>query len=177
MPPPALLVMWVVRLPTFAPSPLRDAWGLVEDRRALLRVVGPSALLRAAGLRFADHEDRTWTTRGPGVLERPRVWVYAGGFWTHMTSKWSGGAAKGLSTDGYRLYWNGPSRESRASMFTRCYGMALNLPSDPEGGRWFPNRKEWISGNTRHRKLPSLGGQGAVAQQARDFGTITAAPR
>ena len=43
-----LLVMCVVSLPTFAPSPLRDAWGLVENRPALLRVVAPSALLRAA---------------------------------------------------------------------------------------------------------------------------------
>ncbi len=42
------LVMCVVSLPTFAPSPLRDAWGLVENRPALLRVVAPSALLRAA---------------------------------------------------------------------------------------------------------------------------------
>jgi hypothetical protein len=177
VPLPALLVMWVVRLPTFTPSPLRDAWGLVEYRSALLRVVGPSALLRAAGLRLADHDDRTWAARGPGVLERPRVWAYAGRFRTHVTSKWSGEAAKGHSTDRYRLYWNGLSRESRAPMFTRCYGMALNLLSDPEGGCWFSNRKEWISGNTRHRKLPGLGGQGAVAQQARDFSTITAAPR
>ena len=42
------LVMSVVSLPTFAPSPLRDAWGLVENRPALLRVVAPVALLRAA---------------------------------------------------------------------------------------------------------------------------------
>ncbi|HWU40641.1 MAG TPA: hypothetical protein VN203_23590 [Candidatus Acidoferrum sp.] len=39
--------MYVVNLPTFAPNPLRDAWGLVENRPALLRVVAPSALLRA----------------------------------------------------------------------------------------------------------------------------------
>jgi len=42
-----MLVMCVANLPTFAPSPLRDAWGLVENRPALLRVVAPSALLRA----------------------------------------------------------------------------------------------------------------------------------
>jgi hypothetical protein len=40
--------MCVESLPTFAPSPLRDAWGLVENRPALLRVVAPVALLRAA---------------------------------------------------------------------------------------------------------------------------------
>ncbi len=44
----AHLVICVVSLPTFAPSPLRDAWGLVENRPALLRVVAPVALLRAA---------------------------------------------------------------------------------------------------------------------------------
>ena len=43
-----VLVMCVESLPTFAPSPLRDAWGLVENRPALLRVVAPVALLRAA---------------------------------------------------------------------------------------------------------------------------------
>ena len=42
-----MLVMCVENVPTFAPSPPRDAWGLVEDRPALLRVVAPSALLRA----------------------------------------------------------------------------------------------------------------------------------
>jgi hypothetical protein len=40
--------MCVVRVATLAPNPLRDAWGLVENRPALLRVVAPSALLRAA---------------------------------------------------------------------------------------------------------------------------------
>ncbi len=45
---PGTLVMCVVPLPTFAPNPLRDAWGLVENWPALLRVVAPVALLRAA---------------------------------------------------------------------------------------------------------------------------------
>ncbi len=45
--------MCVESLPTFAPSPLRDAWGLVENRPALLRTRQPGtrapvALLRAA---------------------------------------------------------------------------------------------------------------------------------
>jgi hypothetical protein len=40
--------MCIASLLTFAPSPLRDAWGLVENRPALLRVVAPLALLRAA---------------------------------------------------------------------------------------------------------------------------------
>jgi hypothetical protein len=43
-----LLVMCVVSLRTFAPGPFHDAWGLVENRPALLRVVAPGALLRAA---------------------------------------------------------------------------------------------------------------------------------
>lgn len=77
--------MCVVSLPTFAPRPLRGAWGLVEDRPALVRVVAPSALLRAAGLPLANHGDRTRPARGPGVLERPRGSAYAGGFRTHMT--------------------------------------------------------------------------------------------
>ena len=78
--------MCVVSLPTFAPSPRRDAWGLVDNRPALLRVVAPLALLRAAGLPLANHGDRTRPARGPGVLGRPRGSVYAGGFWTHITS-------------------------------------------------------------------------------------------
>jgi hypothetical protein len=77
--------MCVVSLPTFAPCPLRDAWGLVENRPALLRVVAPSALLRAAGLPLANHGDRTRPARGPGVLERPRGSAYAGGSRTHVT--------------------------------------------------------------------------------------------
>ena len=71
--------------PTFASSPLRDAWGLVENWPALLRVVAPWPLLRAAGLPLANHGDRTRAARGPGVLERPRGSVYAGGFRTRMT--------------------------------------------------------------------------------------------
>ena len=83
--------MCVVSLPTFAPSPLRDAWGLVENQPALLRTRqagtrAPWALLRAAGLPLANHGDRTRPARGPGVLERPRGSAYAGGFRTHMTS-------------------------------------------------------------------------------------------
>jgi len=74
--------MCVANLPAFAPSPLRDAWGLVENRPALLRVVAPLALLRAAGLPMANHGDRTRPARGPGVLERPRGSAYAGGFRT-----------------------------------------------------------------------------------------------
>jgi hypothetical protein len=68
--------MCVVYLPTFAPSPLRDAWGLhppsrvgtryrpslPRTRRAGTRA--PSALLRAAGLPLANHGDRT---RPPGT--------------------------------------------------------------------------------------------------------------
>ena len=44
------LVMCVRNLPAFAPSGPRRAWGLVENRAALLRVVAPPALLRAADL-------------------------------------------------------------------------------------------------------------------------------
>jgi hypothetical protein len=93
--------MCVVNLPTFAPSPLRDAWGLVENRPALLRVVAPSALLRAAGLPLANHGDRTRPARGPGVLERPRGSAYAGGFRTHMTRKVRG---SGPSSAGERRH-------------------------------------------------------------------------
>jgi hypothetical protein len=94
--------MCVANLPAFAPSPLRDAWGLVENRPALLRVVAPLALLRAAGLPMANHGDdplqgekRNGYPAGwpgtqsakadwvrPGVLERPRGSAYAGGFRT-----------------------------------------------------------------------------------------------
>jgi hypothetical protein len=79
-------VMCVVSFPTFAPSPLRDAWGLVENRPALLRVVAPWAVLRAVVTPRARHGDRTRPARGPGVLERPRGSAYAGGFRRHMTS-------------------------------------------------------------------------------------------
>jgi hypothetical protein len=103
--------MCVVSLPTFAPSPLRDAWGLVENQPALLRTRqagtrAPWALLRAAGLPLANHGDdplqgekRNGYPAGwpgtqsakadwvwPGVLERPRGSAHAGGFRTHMTS-------------------------------------------------------------------------------------------
>ncbi len=61
--------MCVATPPTFAPSPLRDAWGLhppsqvgTRNRPALLRTRqagtrAPSALLRAAGLPGANHGD------------------------------------------------------------------------------------------------------------------------
>jgi hypothetical protein len=66
----------------FAPGPLRGTWGLVENRPALLRVVAPQALLRAADLPLANHGDRTRLARGPGALGQTRGSAYAGGFRT-----------------------------------------------------------------------------------------------
>ncbi len=52
--------MCVRNLLTFAPSSLHGAWGLVENRAALLRVVAPPALLRAVYL----HTQMTATEPG-----------------------------------------------------------------------------------------------------------------
>jgi hypothetical protein len=64
---PFSLVMCVRNPPTFAPSGLRRAWGLVENRAALLRTRqagtrAPPALLRAAYL----HSQMTATTHCKG---------------------------------------------------------------------------------------------------------------
>jgi hypothetical protein len=61
--------MCVRNLPTFAPSVLRRAWGLVENRAALLRVVAPPALLRASYL----HPQMTATD--PGRPAGPACWA------------------------------------------------------------------------------------------------------
>ncbi len=80
------LVMRVTSLPTFAPSPLRDAWGLVDNRPALLRTRqagtrAPSALLRAAGLPGANHSDDPLQSEAAmgappaGRVPDPQGWV------------------------------------------------------------------------------------------------------
>ena len=62
------LVMCVRNLPTFALSGLRRAWGLVENRAALLRVVAPLALLRAVYL------PPQMTATEPGRPAGPACW-------------------------------------------------------------------------------------------------------
>ncbi len=84
--------MCVASLPTFAPNPLCDAWGLVENRPAWLRVVASSALLRAAGLPGANHGDRNRPAREPGVLERSRGSAYWREFRTHTDGQSGPGA-------------------------------------------------------------------------------------
>lgn len=64
------LVMCVRNLPTFAPSSLRRAWGLVENWAALLRVVAPPALLRAVYL----HAQMTATTHCNGNAQWVPRW-------------------------------------------------------------------------------------------------------
>ena len=63
-----MLVMCVRNLPTFAPSVLRHAWDLVENRAALLRVVAPPALLHAAYL------PPKMTATEPGRPAGPACW-------------------------------------------------------------------------------------------------------
>jgi hypothetical protein len=58
--------------PTFAPTALCRAWGLVENRAALLRVVAPPALLRAVYL----HPQMTATE--PGRPASPAPWSVLG---------------------------------------------------------------------------------------------------
>ena len=64
--------MFVRNPPAFAPNSLRRACGLVEDRAALLRVVAPSALLRAVYL----HPQMTATE--PGRPAGPARWSALG---------------------------------------------------------------------------------------------------
>ena len=64
--------MCVRNLQTFAPISLRRAWGLVENRAALLRVVAPPALLRAVYLHLQ------MTATEPGRPAGPATWSGAG---------------------------------------------------------------------------------------------------
>jgi hypothetical protein len=56
----------------FAPNTLRRAWGLVENRAALLRVVAPPALLRAVYLQ------PQMTATEPGRPASPAPWSALG---------------------------------------------------------------------------------------------------
>ncbi len=69
---PRSLLMCVRNLPTFAPSALRRAWGLVDNRAALLRVGAPPALLRTVYLQ------PQMTATEPGRPAGPACWTPLG---------------------------------------------------------------------------------------------------
>ena len=103
--------MCVVSLPTFAPSPLRDAWGLhppsrvgTRNRPALLRTRqagtrAPPALLRAAGLPLANHGDdplqgekrNGYPAGWPGTQSAEADWVRPGVLERPRGSAYAGG--------------------------------------------------------------------------------------